>query len=113
MLNSLEATLIYFAVFVCHVNIDLNNRVPDGSCFLMSEVAAAYREIQYPEGLILRNLNDCHRAASESAEIVAKSLGKEVAVKPGTKEDPRYLVVYQGRTLEWVECRKLSWGSAE
>jgi hypothetical protein len=105
--------MIYFAVFVCTANIDPSKLIPDKGCFLMSEAAASYAAVPHPEAFIQRNLNYCHKTASEAAVLVAKSLGKEVTVRPATQDDPRYLLVYQGRTLEWVECRKLSWSGAE
>jgi hypothetical protein len=105
--------MIYFAVFVCHANIGTNGTTPDGHCFLMSEAAATYATVPHPEAFIRRNLTNCHETASEAAALVAKSIGKEVAVQLATQDDPRYLIVYRGRTLEWVECRRLSWGSAE
>jgi hypothetical protein len=105
--------MVYFAVFVCGANIDPSKTLPDNGCFLMSEVAANYAAVPHPEAFIQRNLNNCHHTASEAAALVAKHLGREVRVEPATQSDPRYLIVYHGRTLEWVECRKLSWSGAE
>lgn len=105
--------MIYFAVFVCTASVDPSKLIPDTGCLLMSEAAATYAPVPHPEGFIQRNLNDCHTTASEAAVLVAKHLGKEVTVRPATQDDPRYLIVYQGRTLNWLECRKLSWSGAE